>query len=230
VPGSTDTAGAQLDLLVSRDDLHRCRVVERHLPDLKTGEALLRIDSFGLTSNNITYALTGDSLDYWSFFPAEESWGRIPVWGFAEVVSSPHESLPAGARVFGFLPPSTHVVMTPGRVGVRGFVDQAAHRRGLPPAYNSYARVDTDHDRDPSLEAYEIVFKPLFYLSFLIDDYLAESDFFGADAVVITSASSKAAIGAARLLPSGGSRRWTHLSQAPRLRAGARRLRRRGPL
>ena len=49
-------------------------------------------------------------------------------------------------------------------------------------------------------EAEHILFFPLFFTSFLIDDFLADEDFFGADTIVISSASSKTAIIAAYLL------------------------------
>ena len=42
--------------------------------------------------------------------------------------------------------------------------------------------------------------RPLFMLSFLVDDYLAENDFFGARSVILSSASSKTAFGLAYLL------------------------------
>ena len=50
------------------------------------------------------------------------------------------------------------------------------------------------------LEAEHILFLPLFVTSFLIDDFLADEDFFGAGTIVISSASSKTAIIAAYLL------------------------------
>lgn len=31
-------------------------------------------------------AVMGDAVRYWEFFPADEPWGQIPVWGFAELV------------------------------------------------------------------------------------------------------------------------------------------------
>ena len=48
----------------------------------------LRVERFGLTANNVTYGAFGDQLGYWQFFAAPEGWGRIPVWGFGEVVAS----------------------------------------------------------------------------------------------------------------------------------------------
>src|SRR6202022_4246022 len=42
--------------------------------------------------------------------------------------------------------------------------------------------------------------RPLFMLSFLVDDFLAENEFFGAATVMLSSASSKTAFGLAHLL------------------------------
>ena len=47
-----------------------------------------------------------------------------------------------------------------------------------------------------------MVLRPLFYTSFLIDDFLADNDWFGASTVVLSSASSKTAIGSAFLIAS----------------------------
>ena len=59
-----------LDLEVDRHDLHRMRALETPARPLQPGEARLRIDRFGLTANNITYAVFGDAMGYWQFFPA----------------------------------------------------------------------------------------------------------------------------------------------------------------
>jgi hypothetical protein len=67
-----------VDFLVAKDDLHRCRFHEGDPPALKPGQALLAVDSFGLTSNNITSANFGEAMSYWSFFPAEDGWARMP--------------------------------------------------------------------------------------------------------------------------------------------------------
>ena len=47
---------------------------------------------------------------------------------------------------------------------------------------------------------YQALLRPLFMLSFLVDDYLAEQEFFGARSVMLSSASSKTAFGLAHLL------------------------------
>ena len=189
-----------MDFLVKRDDLHRCRISDGAPGDPEPGQALLEVDAFALTANNVTYAVFGDAMSYWQFFPAEDGWGRIPVWGFAEVRASAHEDVPEGTRVFGYLPPSTHLMIAPDRVDDRGFRDGSAHRAGLPGIYNLYQRTDSDPAYAREREDQQMLFRPLFATSFLIDDLLAESDFFGARSVIISSASSKTASAVAFLL------------------------------
>jgi NADPH:quinone reductase-like Zn-dependent oxidoreductase len=189
-----------MDFLLAKDDLHRCRFEETPSPEPGPGQALLRVDAFGLTSNNITYATFGEAMSYWSFFPAEEGWGRMPVWGFAEVLTSAAEELEAGTRVYGYLPPSSEVLVTPSRVNAHGFLDASAHRAALPHAYNRYARVEADPLYDADHEDEQMLLRPLFATSYLIDDFLEDSDFFAANTVVLSSASSKTASALAFLL------------------------------
>ena len=192
-----------MDLLVARDDLRRFRFDDAPVPEPGPGEVRLRINSFALTANNITYAAFGDIMSYWGFFPAEPGWGRIPVWGFATVDASGVEGLVPGERVYGYFPMSTHLIVTPGRLSATGFVDAASHRATLPPVYNRYLRVGAEParpDQAGDQEAYESLLRPLFTTSFLIDDWLDDNELFGATQVVITSASSKTALGLAFLV------------------------------
>src|SRR3954469_4840449 len=123
------------DFLVKCDELEQTRLADSPPPALAAGQALLRVDSFGLTANNVTYAVFGDAMSYWKFFPAPDpAWGRVPMWGFAEVVDGEG----AGARVYGYLPPSSYLVVTPARLNDDGFVDATPHRQELPSAYNDY--------------------------------------------------------------------------------------------
>ncbi len=188
------------DFLVRRDDLHRTSFVPAPLPTLADGQVLLRIDAFAFTANNVTYAVFGEMMRYWNFFPAPDGWGRIPVWGFADVVESRHPSIAVGERFYGYLPMSTHLVVQPERANDGGFVDGSVHRRDLPAVYNQYVRAATDPGYDPAHEDAQMLLRPLFMTAFLIDDVLEEHQFHGARQIVLSSASSKTAIGLASLL------------------------------
>jgi hypothetical protein len=188
------------DFLVMRKDLRETRIAESDPPEAGDGQALLRVDTFGLTANNITYGVFGDAMKYWNFFPAEEGWGRVPMWGFAEVAESRAEGVEAGTRVYGYLPPSSHLVVTPADADERGFVDGSAHRAELPSAYQRYLATATDPFYREATEELQMLLRPLFFTSFLIDDQLDDEGFATRGPVLVSSASSKTSIGAAFLL------------------------------
>lgn len=188
------------DFLVKRDELRECRIAESEPPAVGPGQALLRVDSFGLTANNITYAVMGEAMSYWDFFPAEDDWGRVPMWGFAEVETSKAEGVEAGARVYGYLPPSSHLLVTPASVNGNGFTDGSPHRAALPSAYHRYLASADDPFYSADSEDVQMLLRPLFFTSFLIDDQLADEGLTERGPIVISSASSKTAIAAAFLL------------------------------
>jgi Protein of unknown function (DUF2855) len=185
------------DFLVKRSDLRESRIAESPRPDPQPGQAVLRVDGFGLTTNNITYAVMGDAMSYWNFFPAEDGWGRVPMWGFAEVEQSAADGVADGARVFGYLPPSSHLLVAPADADERGFVDASPHRAALPSAYHRYLITATDPAYRPDTEDLQMLLRPLFFTSFLIDDQLDDDGLVDAGPLLISSASSKTAIAAA---------------------------------
>jgi hypothetical protein len=190
------------DFIVARNDLQQCKIIETQLPDadeLPAEALLIKIDRFALTANNITYAVLGDQLKYWQLFPAPENFGNIPVWGFGEVLASKHPGIAIGERLFGYFPMATHLVIEAADVSKRGLRDAAAHRQGVAPVYNAYARVSGDPAFAGRQGDYQALLRPLFMLSFLVDDFLAENEFFGAKSVMLSSASSKTAFGLAHL-------------------------------
>jgi hypothetical protein len=188
------------DFLVKRDDLRDCRIAESETGAPGPGEALLRVDAFGLTANNVTYAVFGEIMSYWNFFPAEDGWGRVPMWGFAEVEQSDAEGVEAGTHVYGYLPPSSHLVVMPADADEHGFVDAAPHRAALPSAYQRYVRTDADPFYEADTEEIQMLLRPLFFTSFLIDDQLADEELAARGPILVSSASSKTAIAAAFLL------------------------------
>jgi len=95
---------------------------------------------------------------------------------------------------------ATHLVIEAADVSKRGLRDAAAHRQGVAPVYNAYARVSGDSAYAGRQGDYQALLRPLFMLSFLVDDFLAENEFYGARSVILSSASSKTAFGLAHLL------------------------------
>jgi hypothetical protein len=142
----------------------------------------------------------GDALKYWQLFRAPKGFGNIPVWGFGEVIASRHPLVAKGERLFGYFPMATHLVIEAGDVSKRGLRDAAAHRQGVAPVYNAYARVTHDPAFAGREGDYQALLRPLFMLSFLVDDFLVENEFYGARSVMLSSASSKTAFGLAHLL------------------------------
>ena len=76
------------EFVVRKDHLATTAIRALPTPPLAAGQIRLAIDRFAFTANNVTYATTGDSLGYWGFYPADDGWGRVPVWGFATVTES----------------------------------------------------------------------------------------------------------------------------------------------
>lgn len=185
-------------LLVRKNDLASTRLETTGDAPLADGQVRVRVASFALTSNNITYAAFGDAMAYWQFFPtSEEGWGTIPVWGFGAVVQSLHPGVAVGERLYGYYPMASATVLTPARLTSAGFYDGAPHRRELHAVYNQYLRCSADPFYTPATEDIQALLRPLFITSFLIDDFLADNDFFGAKTLLLSSASSKTAYGTA---------------------------------
>ncbi|MEM6933550.1 MAG: DUF2855 family protein [Pseudomonadota bacterium] len=182
-------------LEIDRADITRASLSERADTVLEDGEVRLTIENFALTANNVTYAATGEALGYWKFFPAADpTLGRLPVWGIATVSESRSE-IAVGERVFGCVPMADALTVTPGRIRPMAWTDVASHRTELPPVYNEYFRLGAIPGHDPALEDRMGLLYPLYATSYVLADFLADNDWFGAEQIVIGSASSKTAIG-----------------------------------
>lgn len=192
---------------VRRKAFGETRITSHLAPELADGEVLTRVERFALTANNVSYALSGDMIGYWKFFPVEEPWGMVPVWGFADIVQSRCDALPVGERIWGFLPMASHVVLKPTMVTAGAFTDGADHRAPLPAIYNNYQRTSGDPPEMKALEDERCILFPLFTTSFILCDYLADNSFFGARQLIVGSASSKTALGLCNLLMRVGGAR-----------------------
>jgi hypothetical protein len=193
-----------LTFLVQKKDLTQTQLLPSKQEPLAAGQIRLRIDLFSLTANNITYASFGDAMSYWNFYPRLPSsdgqaseWGVIPVWGFANVTESLCEGISVGQRFYGYYPMANEVVLTPARVSPAGFSVSDGPRGKLAAVYNQYANCAADPFYAHGSEAIQCLLRPLFITSWLIDDFLADNQFFGSNAVLMSSASSKTAYGTA---------------------------------
>lgn len=188
-------------LLVKKDNISQTKLVEVSSVDLSDGQARLKIDQFALTANNITYAVAGEMIGYWKFFPvSEDGWGNVPVWGHADVIESKCDGIDPGERLYGYFPMAQELVVTPSRIRPHAFTDKAAHRAQLPDIYNEYIRLSADPEYNPALEDLQSILFPLYATSYVIYDYLIDNDFFGAEQIIFGSASSKTAMGLLQLL------------------------------
>ena len=182
---------------VNRHALTETLVHEETPVPLGDGAVRLKIESFSVTANNITYAVIGDMFGYWNFFPAEGGMGVVPMWGHAVVEESRCPDIAVGERVYGYLPMGTHLDVLPGKLSRGGFTDMAAHRQPMSPIYNQYSRLNADPEQDPAKEAERMLFGPLFKTGFLIEAMFRREDWFSATNLIMTSASSKTSMGLA---------------------------------
>ncbi|MFT6269303.1 MAG: hypothetical protein ACJAVV_002128 [Alphaproteobacteria bacterium] len=195
---------------IQKTNITESRIVGNDLASspLSAGQVLVKIDKFALTANNITYAVVGEQIGYWQFFPPHsqtaqgtsvdtQGWGILPVWGFADVVSSNCEEVPVGERLFGYFPPASHLVLEPAKVGKTSWLDASAHRRELPAGYNIYRRVAHEPGYNMAHEDDRMLLFPLHITSFALFDFFQENNWFGAKQLVMLSASSKTSTGLA---------------------------------
>jgi NADPH:quinone reductase-like Zn-dependent oxidoreductase len=191
-------------LIIDRSDLSATELVDAAGVRPAAGQALLRVERVGLTTNNLTYCALGDDLGYWGYFPTEmPGMAHIPLWGYAKVVATETDLLRPDDRVFGYLPSASHLLVTPSPLGGDRFRDAAPHRDGLMPIYNEYTVV-TGARRSPERENLTALYRPLFMTSFAFEAFAAANEWFGAHRLLISSASSKTGYGIARLAHSRG--------------------------
>jgi len=197
---------------VAKNELNKTRIVPLDIEQaLSENEVLLHVDKFALTANNISYGIAGDTLGYWRFFPTENradqgQWGRLPVMGFADVVSSNCDQIKVGERVWGFMPMATHVKILAGRISKNGFADVNPCREGLSPLYSAFDRVSQNPFYQVNNEDYDILLRGLFTTAWLVDDFMFDNHYFDAQQYLITSASSKTSIALAFAIKQRGER------------------------
>ncbi|EOD47286.1 hypothetical protein UCRNP2_5958 [Neofusicoccum parvum UCRNP2] len=116
-------------------------------PPLAPSSIRLRTTLITLSSNNLTYARLGDALRWWDAYPVPASapapyttWGIVPAWGYATVLSSTIPALPADTTLWGFWPTSSHAfdLQLRGAAPAGHWIETSPHRRALMHLYNRY--------------------------------------------------------------------------------------------
>ena len=200
-------------LVVERNDFSNAKFTEQNLGDLAPDCIRVDIGPFALTANNITYMAVGDLIGYWQYFDPKAygmnlpDMGRMPVWGYAVVSASNCAGIEVGTRIYGFFPIAGHMDIKPVKRSEFGFQDGIEHRAGLHSIYNSYVFTKADPSFAAQFDDLQPVLRPLFTTSFLIGDFFKEEKYFGAEQIIVLSASSKTALGTAFCLKRAGGAR-----------------------
>ncbi|MGI9289119.1 MAG: DUF2855 family protein [Pseudomonadales bacterium] len=189
-------------------------VTESFARELRDGEVLLQANRFALTANNISYCSSGDMLGYWGFFPTAEGWGRVPVMGYGDVIASANSDIRVRERVWGFFPMSSHLLIQGGKANDYTFTDVSAHRAEYAPIYANFSRAATNPFYEEAREDHDLLLRGLFLTSWLVEDFMFDNATFGAEAYLITSASSKTSIALAFAVKERGEKKTIGLTSA----------------
>lgn len=194
-------------ILVDQTTITKTRTDTVEPMALTDGQVRLKLESFALTANNVTYAMAGFVLNYWRFFPSGiDGQGIVPVWGTARVVESRSEHLALGTRLYGFYPMADELVISPKPGGKGILVDQTPERADLPLVYNSYAILKNAPSSEDHTRA---LLQPLLATSYLLFDWLIDNACFGAQQIIIGSASSKTGLGLCKFLSEPADRTYS---------------------
>ncbi len=203
-----------------------CNTLELLRTDIKVPAAAqksavtLEVIKSGLTANNTFYIRLGDEapFNFFKCYPVDskaelvkdktlpmDGYVHPPAWGLAKVLDSTVESIPVGSTYLGHLPIGTHVSFKSANVNNDG--NMVIERAEVDSAYNVFYKIDED---DALLtEAYgdvALVCWPGIITGFGCYFTLQKNNFYGANNLVITSASSKVALALAFYLKDSGRR------------------------
>lgn len=154
----------------------------RVLHDMSLQPFSARVLQFALSANVVTYVLTGGRYGYWNIFPAQDPWIIPPAWGEAE--------LDDGIAVYGLVPIGSHARL---ELDTKrsGWLETSVDREAVDPGYNLYIpATGSSREREDTL-----LFRPLVVLGLVLARWLRDESWFGASSVLVTSASSKTALG-----------------------------------
>lgn len=155
-----------------------------NLPPLAPNNVRLQTRLFSMTANNITYARMGSFAHWWDAFPVPSflptpyndstKYGIVPVWGYAEVISSHIECLKEGDVFYGFWPSSSLPIdlqLEPTKPAGH-FIDTTPSRQSMWSYYHRYILAPETIDLTSPELAAQTVFKPLFDCAHALNTYV----------------------------------------------------------
>jgi hypothetical protein len=101
-----------------------------------------------------------------------------------------------------------------GQVSETKFVDVSPHRADLAPIYAQFQRSAANPIYQPEREDQDSLLRGLFLTAWLCEDFMFDSDVYGADAYLITSASSKTSIALAFAVQRRGEKQTVGITSA----------------
>jgi hypothetical protein len=154
------------------------------LPPLAQDNIRVHTRLVSLTANNLTYAKHAFIANWWDAFPVSSflpppyndttKYGIVPVWGYAEILSSHIPGLEPGTILYGFWPSSTlpsDLQLTPTEPAGH-YIDTTSHRQTMWSYYHRYTLAPASIDLTSTSLAAETVFKPLFECAHSLNAYI----------------------------------------------------------
>lgn len=176
------------EILVKKENIATTKVAVDESPIMvNSNEICIEVKKFGLSTNNITYAVFGDAMQYWGYFPRGNGYGCVPVWGIGEIVETRLSELNEGEKIFGYFPMASHFKLAPKIDGDFCFTDTSEHRQQLHSWYNRYYKCSSDPLFSESSSEAQILLWALFMTGWKLAETLRAK----ADTIIISSASSK---------------------------------------
>ncbi|KAJ0310528.1 hypothetical protein COL5a_008052 [Colletotrichum fioriniae] len=176
--------------VISKHDLskHETVALDLPLPQLGVSSIRVRTSLIGITSNNLSYAKLGDMLQWWNTWPVpldapapyndRAEWGIVPAWGFARVLESNIEAIPAKSLLYGYWPTSSHPVdlsLVPSEPKGH-FREVSEHRQGLGNIYNRYNLVD-ESAQSEEYRAWFANVSPIWNCGYVMNRFTFATDF-----------------------------------------------------
>ncbi|TFB05116.1 hypothetical protein CCMA1212_002417 [Trichoderma ghanense] len=155
------------------------------LTQLTTGDIRIRSRIISNTTNNFTYARLGHLFGWWDVWavppslPAPYSdtskYGRVSAWGYCEVIESQNDKVPAGTKLYGYLPIGDyHEILQVTVDDETGHVLETSERRARQMnIYNRYLPYppETNLMADKLSRGLDSVLLPFFETSYLLNRY-----------------------------------------------------------